>query len=366
MNPKQSRLLSRIIHFGVIWGSFGLVYVLIEYGLLGDSTIYPSTKNLYDFDVTLFVTPAISFVMGILIGMAETFFVNRIFTNKPFWEKLIFKSTLYLLSIVTLLISVALIVNSIRMDSWPFDEKVLRSIGMFTGNFAFWSIVIYCGVATVLTLFIAEVSDYLGGSVLNNFFTGKYHRPQIEQRIFMFLDIRSSTTIAEQLGHVKYFQLLNKYYADIADPILTTQGEVYQYAGDEIIITWKLRKGLIDNNCVRCFFMIKETLASLQDEYIKEFGLSPGFKAGLHCGEVTTGEIGQLKKELFFTGDVLNSTARIQASCNELKTDILLSEDMKSHLQLEEDYQIIEKGIHQLRGREQRLKLFSLEKNDNN
>lgn len=364
MNPKQKRHLSKIIPFGVLWGGFGLLYVLLEYGLLGDSPIYPSTKNVYEFDVTLYVTTVISFLLGIFVGTAETIYVNRIFTNKPFWKKLLFKSVLYLLAIVTLLISVALIMNTIRMNAHPFDEVVIESIGFFIGNFAFWSIVIYCGVVTVLTLFIAEVSNYLGGNVLSNFFTGKYHRPQAEERIFMFLDIKSSTTIAEQLGHVKYFQLLNKYYADITDPILITQGEVYQYAGDEIIVSWRLKKGLKNINCISCFFLIKNTLQSLHEDYKKEFGLTPAFKAGMHCGEVTTGEIGELKKELFFTGDVLNTTARIQASCNELQTDLLVSEELLSQLNPESNYLAVEKGAHELKGKEQVIKLFSFQQVD--
>ncbi len=35
----------------------------------------------------------------------------------------------------------------------------------------------------------------------------------------MFLDIRSSTAIAEDLGHLRYFELLNDFFKDIADPI---------------------------------------------------------------------------------------------------------------------------------------------------
>ena len=142
----------------------------------------------------------------------------------------------------------------------------------------------------------------------------------------MFLDMKSSTTIAEQLGHVEYFRLLNKYYADISDAIIQTAGEVYQYAGDEIIVSWDLKNGLANNNCIRCFFLIKKTFKKVSESYIKRFGLTPEFKAGFHYGKVTTGEIGVIKKEIFFTGDVLNTTARIQAKCNEFGTDILISD----------------------------------------
>ena len=59
--------------------------------------------------------------------------------------------------------------------------------------------------------------------------------------------------------------------------------------------------------------MLKNRLKSRTAWYNQKFGVNPDFKAGIHLGEVTTGEIGALKKEIIFTGDVLNTTARIQA-----------------------------------------------------
>jgi adenylate cyclase len=94
-------------------------------------------------------------------------------------------------------------------------------------------------------------------SVLNNFFTGKYHIPIVEERIFMFLDMKASTTIAENLGHVKYFEMLKEYYSDISNSIIKYSGEIYQYVGDDIVVSWKLKNGLQNNNCVECFFCYK-------------------------------------------------------------------------------------------------------------
>ena len=64
---------------------------------------------------------------------------------------------------------------------------------------------------------------------LTYFLIGKYHKPIQEDRIFMFLDMKSSTTIAEKIGHVKYFEMLREYYSDLSNPIVQYHGEVYQY-----------------------------------------------------------------------------------------------------------------------------------------
>ena len=88
--------------------------------------------------------------------------------------------------------------------------------------------------------------------------------------------------------------------------------------------------------------------------------MTPELKAGLHCGKVTTGEIGILKKEIFFTGDVLNTTARLESSCNEHNTDILISEDLLSRLDIHDKYDYLSLGEYELRGKKGKINLFSI------
>ena len=157
-------------------------------------------------------------------------------------------------------------------------------------------------------------------------------------------------------------KLLNDYYADITEAILQTSGEIYQYVGDEIVVSWKFKNGFKNNNCLHCFFLIKEIFSDASEKYNRKFGLVPGFKAGLHCGKVTTGEIGVVKKEIIFTGDVLNTTARIQASCNNYGIDILVSNDLIAKLKIENEYILTEIGECELRGKNEKVKLKTLQK----
>jgi FixJ family two-component response regulator len=148
------------------------------------------------------------------------------------------------------------------------------------------------------------------------------------ERIFMFLDITSSTSIAEKLGHIKYFELLNDFFMDIAAPIEDHHGEIYQYIGDEVVISWPLRDGIRDFNVLHCFFDIVDTISALSGNYLERYDLVPAFKAGMHYGKVSTGTIGTLKKEIIYTGDVLNTTSRIEGQCNQYKVNNLLSKDL--------------------------------------
>jgi hypothetical protein len=38
---------------------------------------------------------------------------------------------------------------------------------------------------------------------------------QQKRKEFMLLDMKSSTTIAKSLGHVRYFEMLKEYYSDV-------------------------------------------------------------------------------------------------------------------------------------------------------
>ncbi len=175
----------------------------------------------------------------------------------------------------------------------------------------------------------------------------------------MFLDMKSSTTIAEKIGHAQFFELLKDYYADMVNPILETFGEVYQYVGDEIVVTWPEKLGVHNNNCVECFLRISRAMDKREAAYEKKFGLAPKFKAGYHVGMVTTGEIGVIKKQIVYSGDVLNTAARIQGECNNYGVNMLISEKLTSKLSANQSFNFKEVANLQLRGKNEHVKLYA-------
>src|SRR6056297_2721965 len=115
----------------------------------------------------------------------------------------------------------------------------------------------------------------MGPHVLRNFLTGRYHTPKEERRVFLFSDMKSSTTIAERLGHARYFVLLRAYYDALADAIVEHGGEVYQYIGDEIVVSWPDAVGLRDGHCLRCVLRMKRDLRQKAEWFEERFGLAP-------------------------------------------------------------------------------------------
>jgi len=363
LSPKTKRNIARIIPFGAIWLVFSVVYVEVQHGIIGKLNYYPSTGNPYNFQRTTIITCIGSLVTGLLIGAIEIKYFNKWFIQKSFTKKVLYKSLIYFVIILSFLIGLTLIANAVEYRSSILDQRVWNNLSIFFFSFSFWSVCIYVASIIVLTQFYNEVSENIGPEVLYNFLIGKYHRPIEEERIYMFLDMKSSTTIAESLGHVKYFEMLREYYADLSESIVDYSGEIYQYVGDEVVVSWKLKDGLQNNNCIECFFAMKRSILDQAGKYQQRFGIVPSFKAGFHVGKVTTGEIGVIKKEIIFTGDVLNTSARIQGLCNTHSVDIIISGDLAKKLNLQSSFRVESLGENELRGRGEKVELFTI-KND--
>lgn len=365
IDPKKERLLFKILPYPIIFMIGGSMYIFIETGLLGPSIVYPNTGVLYDpINSALTVLPMTG-ILGLALGLIEELAFKNRFKYLRFSYKIVIKTLLYLSIFVIMQFAFALGLNMINLGRSSIDAEVFQSVFQFYTSFSIISIIIYAGFIINISLFFTEIVDYLGLDVVGNFFSGKYSKPVFENRIFMFLDMKDSTTIAEKIGHKKQHALISEYYADMSDAIIFTKGSIYQYVGDEIVISWKLAEGLKNCNCLHCFFLIEKHISAKALEYQSKYGVVPRFKAGYHCGEVTRGQVGNIKRDLLYIGDVLNATARIQGFCNQLSTNLLVSDALKTQLP-ENDYMFDSKGDFELRGRKKHEELFEVRSTTNN
>lgn len=362
LSPKSKRRLQRILPFGVIWFVIGLFVLFIQEAATGNKNINPNAAITLTPKVFVFAMTSVTLI-GLLMGTIEVLWLGNLFNNKSFYKKILYKLGLYSFLLLITIIIVYPIAASIELGLPVFHQLVLQKLSNFLISLDFLSTMVSIAVSLFAGLFYSEISQNVGDAVLKNFFTGKYHKPIQEKRIFLFCDMKSSTTIAEHLGHIEYFKMLKAYYADFTNAIINHSGSVYQYVGDEIIISWKYEEGIKNNNWINCFLAMKQDLHNKAEWYKNNFGLAPTFKSGFHVGEVTTGEIGTLKKEIIFTGDVLNTTARIQGLCNTYNVNILISKELIKELKLEESLKIMSQGIAELKGKEEKMELFTVLRN---
>jgi adenylate cyclase len=225
---------------------------------------------------------------------------------------------------------------------------------------SFLATTVLFGFIVAATQFMLQVNDKFGPGVLWKLLTGKYYNPRDEERIFMFLDLRASTEIAERIGHKRFFELLRELFQDVTKPVVDSRGEIYQYVGDEVVISWPVERGLEDGNCLACFFRIEGAIASKRVQYVERFGVAPAFKAGVHIGEATVGEIGVVKKDIVFSGDVLNTTSRIQEECNRYGVDLIASSALLGRMANGSAYATTPIGEILLRGKAEPLLLSTV------
>ena len=310
--------------------------------------------------IYLFATGAVALV-GLMVGSVELLYLSRRLTRYSLGMKLLLKTLLYSFLLFVVILITFPIAASIEMGIGPFDPRVWDRFDAFLTSRTSIGTAVQLGASLVISLFYAEISEHMGPGVLRNFLTGRYHRPREERRIFLFTDMKDSTAIAEHLGHTVYFDLLKAYYDVLSDAIVRHGGEVYQYIGDEIVVSWTALEGARNGACIQAARAMLHALDEHSTDFEERFGVRPSFRAGLQLGLVTTGEIGALKKEIVFTGDVLNQTARIQQLCKSHDVDVLLGGELVEWLlQHDPDMsgQFESLGEHTLRGRSQAVELY--------
>src|SRR6266542_853071 len=309
------------------------------------------SEERLDYNSVLF-----GFPLGLVFGLLELFLfpmAEMRFRQWSFSKILIFKTLLYTAVIYAVTVALTIIVGLFEGRKWSELPALLISLGQLV-------LLVYTLVIYSLLVFLLQINHLLGEGIVWKFIGGKYRKPREEERIFMFLDMKSSTTIAEQLGHVRFYTLLNELFHEISQPVLQTKAEIYQYIGDEVVLTWEVEHGLKNSNCLKAFFIFQENLLRNSENYLKNFGVKPEFKAGMHFGKVVSAQIGDLKREIIYNGDVLNTTARIQNECNKYQRDCLVSGTLMNRLKQMNGFQWERIDAVTLRGKETEVELFSV------
>lgn len=359
MNQRLRLKFKKLGIIIIVWLFIAFLITCYDFFTLR-SDISAGFSGSYSFGQSLVFNLAAALMGGLMGGSFLVFYVNEKFRDKPYG----FTVVAVLLSFVTIIAIITVLMGWIvvtQQTGKSLNDPETKEIyfkflfnPLHAKNMTVWAPVV------AITQIMLQFNTKFGEGNLFNMIRGKYQTPREEQRIFMFTDLNSSTTIAEKLGDEKYHELLKEFFADITNPILDNKGEIYQYVGDEVIVSWKYKDGIQDTNCIDCFFDMKKQIQELSEKYLKEYGLVPGFKAGMHCGRVVAGEVGVIKRDITFSGDVLNTTSRIQGKCKEFGVEIIASDDLLNALHLNGKYNTQFLGSIKLRGKENDVQLSTI------
>jgi len=326
---------------------FGLIRVWGVESLQSFERVIPFNPLLFSIQMMV-LGVAIGLPFGIMDYMLDTNWLR----HSSYWKIMFIKSIIQLFMAVfslSALVFVSPYVGNFRIGLFNF---------IFSETSLLW--IIYTGIISLFIYFIQVVRSMVGSRVLINLIMGRYHNPRQETRIFMFLDMKDSTTHAENLGHIKFSSLIQDCFNDLTSSILQHNVEVYQYVGDEAILTWELPDGFKNSNCLNAYFTFQQTLNKKKEFYENEYGFIPFFKAGVHLGDVTVSEVGAIKRDIAYHSDVLNTAARIQGKCNEFKAELLISEVVKENLENQKYFSFQHIGGISLKGKQQIVNIYSV------
>lgn len=315
----------------------------------------------YRFSYFFVLAVSLSAVLSTAAAVFEVFCFSRLLRKTAFGLSLLIKAVFYLCMIGLFHTTTALLLYSHNLQRPMLDDLALTLfVWQHIYGLRLFVALAYYGIVVVMALFIVEVSQKLGQGVLLDFITGRYHRPKQVRRIFMFMDLKFSTAYAERLGHIRYSRLIQECFFDLTSIVARYGARIYQYVGDEVVLTWEVEEGLAHLNCLWAYFAYDAKIRSKRAVYAKNFGMVPEFKASLHLGEVTLVEVGELKKELAYHGDVINTAARIQEKCNEYGAKLLVSEHLKSNVESTDIFHFEGVGDIMLKGKHKSVTLYKV------
>jgi len=359
MTQRQRLKLTKLGIIIIAWLCIGVLITFYDYFLLTSGL---SAGLVAEFSIiNNLMFNLVAALLGALMGGSFlVYYVNEKYRDKPYWFTVtaVVLSFIVVVSIIT--IALALIAAPLQTGKSFSAPETKEAFNTFLTNRLHAKNIVIWSPVVALTQIMLQFNTKFGEGNMWNMISGKYQTPKTEQRIFMFVDLNASTTIAEKLGDERYHQLLKTFFTDITNPIMDNKGEIYQYVGDEVVIAWKYEDGLQHTRCIDCFFDMKKEILKHSDTYMKKYGLVPGFKAGIHCGYVVAGEVGIIKRDITFSGDVLNTTSRIQGKCKEFNAEIIASDDLINALQLTKKYNTQFLGSIRLRGKDAEVKLSTL------
>jgi len=340
------RKLKSVLFFWCLWLWAALLYAYFRF--------YPEFQMPLPYsplDLILFYGST----LGVFGGIYEAFIIQDNRSNRHVIPSTLVRLGYY--TVIHLLVVAVLVITAVP----TLNEYSAAKLNSVLAHPEFFPFLLYTLSASVINTFIIYADRKFGHRSLFNTLLGRYQSPVTEDRIFMFVDLKGATALAEELGPRRYSAFLRDYFFLVSNVCAENKGEIYQYAGDGVWMTWKLDQCRNEPLVLQCFYDLRVCFRGAESRFLHKYGKTPTFKAAAHTGRVIAAEVGNFGCEKAYHGDVLNSTSRIQSLCNILKRDFLISEYLLFKLPRKPDYKFTNMGDFTFRGKNRDLDVFAVE-----
>ncbi len=322
MNPKRVRdFVNYFFGYVIVWMIAVFIFVFLRHYAQGENHQF----SILDLEIingigTLIILGAI---FGFMFVMTDFILRNKWIRKNSYATTILIAIVIHSATFYITIFFVILFLDPIYSNQ--YSDHIIRSV-FTSGNM--WVAFFFFNLVIVFLNIEQYVRKIFGPGVMMNIILGKYYKPRNEERIFMFVDLVSSTTYAEKLGSLKFIGLIQDCFHDVSSIVEKYDAEIYQYVGDQVILTWTAERGRWKNNAFNSFFAFVDLLDRKSDYYSRKYDILPKFKAGIHFGIASVGEVGEIKKEIAFLGDAVNISARLLGVCNQYKAEFLASGEM--------------------------------------
>jgi adenylate cyclase len=153
----------------------------------------------------------------------------------------------------------------------------------------------------------------------------------------LFTDLRSFSTISENMDPTHLVQILNKYLTIMSNILMGNQGTIDKYIGDAIVAFFGAPIYHKDHAKLACMSALSMKWA---EEELNSIILSEGLcstplftRIGINTGEMVVGNMGSEKKMNYTVmGSAVNLAARIEGVNKFYETGIIISEFTKNQI----------------------------------
>ncbi|MCU4156910.1 adenylate/guanylate cyclase domain-containing protein [Carboxylicivirga sp. A043] len=336
---------------------FFYLYALFSYLGLKDFIEEGALKNYFRSNAWHLEIVFTSVLFGTLFIFINRLTEKKVIRKRSFAFNILLRSALYILA----LLIVGMVIFKVFETFGLLERELLEETrNKFLSFRLIASFLVYWGFFILLFNSIITISQRFGSRTFIDLLTGKYYHPKTEELMFLFLDLKDSTRIAEKLGHKNYSQFIKECVHELTPVVQKYKARIYQYVGDEVILYWNLNEGIKELNCIHLFLDYCSILKQRNAYFLSKYGEVPSYKAGMDAGIVTLTEIGDIKREIAFHGDVLNTAARLEKKCNEFNTDMIISQHVLDHFNGDNNFQFHLLSDLPLRGKTERVKFYSV------
>jgi adenylate cyclase len=335
LQRERLKLLARICAIGAAIGAvYGVVLVVTLAG--PDSDLRRLSIALSGAISGLVISGSIGAIEILLLRAGPLRSLNAL----PFLVVALGKCVVYGAIVI---VAVSVVPDAIPLgDSAITSTRTPRTLAITVG----FSLAVTFVFVTVL-----QAATLLGRRTFRDLILGRYRSPHAERRFFLFVDVVGSSGIAERVGPLDAHRFLAAVFSAAAEPVAEARGEIYQYVGDEIVVTWTETEGAVHARPLRCLFAIRAALAARADRFRARFGAVPALRAALHFGEVIAGEVGDQRRAIVFHGDVMNTAARLEQATRDVGLRFIVSQAALEALGRPAGLELTDLGALALRGR---------------